>query len=155
MTTAELQELAAAVAADPAGWAPHVVHDAAERTYALLHRDERCEVYVIGWMDGHDTGWHDHDDAAAAIAVVEGAVAEERLALGEPLSRAFAAGDVVGVPAAAIHRVRHTGDGPATTIHVYSPPLRRVGAYEVAPDGELLRHARDAAEPLEPAGVAA
>ena len=49
----------------------------------------------------------------------------------------------------AIHRVRHIGDAPAVTLHAYSPPLDRVGTYEVAEDGALLRHPRDAEVPLE------
>ena len=153
MTAAELRAAVERAAADPGRWSGHVTHDAGERTYALLHRDAEHELYVIGWMPSHDTGWHDHDDAAAAIAVVEGLVVEERLALGEPLSRTFGAGALVEVPPAAIHRVRHAGTGPATTLHAYSPPLQRVGTYELeGPDGTLLRHARPADVPLEPVG---
>jgi hypothetical protein len=48
-------------------------------------------------------------------------------------------------------RVRHTGDQPATTLHAYSPPLRRVSTYELADDGALLRHPRPAETPLEAA----
>jgi hypothetical protein len=43
------------------------------------------------------------------------------------------------VPPTAIHRVRHAGSAPAVTIHAYSPPLRRTGAYRVGPDGGLER----------------
>ncbi|WP_205699245.1 hypothetical protein [Conexibacter sp. SYSU D00693] len=155
LTRDELDALVRTHAADAAAWRPHVTHDPAERSYALLHRDARCEVYVIGWMDGHDTGWHDHDDAAAAIAVVEGLVVEERFALGGPVIRRYGRGDAVSVPRTAIHRVRHGGGGPATTIHAYSPPLARVGSYEVGEEGTLLRHSRDAEAPLEPVGLAA
>ena len=45
------------------------------------------------------------------------------------------------VPAVAIHRVLHAGTEPAVTIHAYSPPLRRTGAYAVTPDGILQRTA--------------
>jgi hypothetical protein len=44
------------------------------------------------------------------------------------------------VPADAIHRVLHAGDGPAVTIHAYSPPLRKQGAYSLGEDGSLQRH---------------
>ena len=33
----------------------------------------------------------------------------------------------------------HAGDVPAVTIHAYSPPLARTGAYRIGPDGELER----------------
>lgn len=155
MSPDELREAARAAAGLVArGVWPSAPHDPEARSYVLLHRDDEHEIYAIGWMPGHDTGWHDHDDAAAALAVVEGEVVEERLALGEPLSRTFRHGQVVEIPAASIHRVRHSGTAPATTIHVYSPPLQRVGTYELAgPDGTLLRHARPADVPLEPVGA--
>jgi hypothetical protein len=44
--------------------------------------------------------------------------------------------------------VLHAGDVPAVTIHAYSPPLIRTGAYAVGDDGELLREAQDGAEEL-------
>lgn len=134
-------------AADPTAWRHLVAHDPAERSFALVHRDEEVELYVVGWMAGHDTGFHDHDDSAAAILVVEGEVVEERLGLGGVHGARYRAGDLVEIPAAAIHRVRHTGVAPAVTLHAYSPPLRRVGQYEVE-GGVLLRHARPAETPL-------
>ena len=44
----------------------------------------------------------------------------------------------------------HAGDVPAVTIHAYSPPLWRMGAYEVAESGELRRHSVSYAEELRP-----
>ena len=38
-----------------------------------------------------------------------------------------------------IHRVRHELGEPAVTIHVYSPPLASMGAYEVTDEGRLRR----------------
>ena len=93
-------------------------------------------------MGGHDTGFHDHDESAAAIAVLDGAISEERLALGGPVQVTLTAGTTVTIAREAIHRVRHAGQAPAVTLHAYSPPLQRVGTYEVASDGALLRHPR-------------
>jgi quercetin dioxygenase-like cupin family protein len=132
-------------------WAPLVRHDHAERTYELLHRDDEVEVYLVCWMPGHDTGFHDHDDSAAAIAVIQGAVTEQRLAITGTVERELSAGDSVSIAREAIHRVRHAGTRPATTLHAYSPPLQRVGTYAVADDGALLRHPRSAETPLEAA----
>jgi hypothetical protein len=39
----------------------------------------------------------------------------------------------------AIHRVLHAGGPPAITLHAYSPPLVRTGAYRIGPDGQLER----------------
>jgi hypothetical protein len=52
--------------------------------------------------------------------------------------------------AADIHRVRHSGADPAVTLHVYSPPLSRMGAYVVGEDGVLERHSVAPEEELRP-----
>ena len=146
-----LRQALAEFAARPERWRPLVRHDPGERTYVQLHRDEHVELYLVCWMPGHDTGFHDHDESAAAITVVEGEVSEERLALGGTVEVTLSAGETVTIAREAIHRVRHAGDGPAVTLHAYSPPLERVGTYEVADDGALLRHPRPAETPLEAA----
>ena len=146
-----LRETLADFAARPESWRPLVHHDPGERTYVQLHRDEQVELYLVCWMPGHDTGFHDHDESAAAITVVEGEVSEERLAIGGTVETTVRAGETVTIAREAIHRVRHSGEGPAVTLHAYSPPLERVGTYEVADDGALLRHPRAADVPLEAA----
>jgi quercetin dioxygenase-like cupin family protein len=138
-------------AAKETDWAPLIRHDQRERTYQLLHRDADVEVYLVCWMPGHDTGFHDHDHSAAAITVVDGAIVEERLAITGAVKRTLSNGDTVTIAREAIHRVRHVGEAPATTLHAYSPPLQRVGTYEVADNGALLRHPRPAETPLEAA----
>jgi mannose-6-phosphate isomerase-like protein (cupin superfamily) len=132
-------------------WRPHVRHHEAQRTYTLVHRDDDVELYLVCWMAGHDTGFHDHDHSSAAVTVLAGEVIEERLSLTGSVERRVASGELVTIAKEAIHRVRHTGTQPAVTLHAYSPPLARVGTYEVADDGALLRHPRPAETPLEAA----
>ena len=55
------------------------------------------------------------------------------------------------VPPVAIHRVLHVGEAPAVTIHAYSPPLTRTGAYTVGPNGELERESQSFEIELTPA----
>lgn len=52
------------------------------------------------------------------------------------------------VPPTAIHRVLHAGVVPAVSIHAYSPPLRRTGAYRIGSGGELERTAQSEAHEL-------
>jgi oxalate decarboxylase/phosphoglucose isomerase-like protein (cupin superfamily) len=67
-------------------------------------------------------------------------VREERLRLaGAPTSRLMRSGTTFYVPPTAIHRVMHPGGGPAVTLHAYSPPLARTGAYRLGEGGELER----------------
>jgi quercetin dioxygenase-like cupin family protein len=151
LATAELRQTLQVWAARTPAWRPLVRHDESERVYALLHRDDDVEIYLVCWMPNHDTGFHDHDDSAAAITVLDGQITEERLALTGAVNRTLTAGDTVTIAREAIHRVKHAGEVPATTLHAYSPPLRRVGTYEVADDGALLRHPRPAETPLQAA----
>ena len=100
-------------------------------------------------MEDHDTGFHDHDLSAGAVAVVDGAVREDRLLVGgPPASRVVAAGASFSFAASDIHRVLHPATRPAVTLHAYSPPLWRMGAYEVRADGALTRHSLSYAEEL-------
>lgn len=57
------------------------------------------------------------------------------------------------LPAVAIHRVLHAGTAPAVTLHAYSPPLVRTGAYRTAPDGELERELLSAEDELRATAV--
>jgi len=152
----ELEAVVAALGARPGLWRRHVRHDPHARVYEELLRDEHLAVWLICWMTDHDTGFHDHDLSAGAVHVVDGAVREDRLTLGRPpSSRVVAAGSSFSFRASDIHRVLHHGAAPAVTIHAYSPPLWRMGAYEVGPDGTLARHSLSYAEELRPLEAAA
>jgi len=140
LTPAELEDFVADLAATPDRWRHLVHHTNDVRVYEQIVDDADVNAWVICWSEDQDTGYHDHDESSAAIAVISGQVREDRLRLGgEARSRVLGPGSVFTVPAVAIHRVLHAGDAPAVTIHAYSPPLTRTGAYRIGPDGELER----------------
>ena len=57
------------------------------------HR-EHVAIWLICWSEDHDTGFHDHDRSAGAVAVASGAVREDRLRLGAaPSTRVARAGE--------------------------------------------------------------
>jgi predicted metal-dependent enzyme (double-stranded beta helix superfamily) len=147
----ELIELVERLASAPEDWRDLVSHRPDARTYEQLHRDDHVAVWLICWMNDHDTGFHDHDLSAGALSVVAGAVREDRLVLGgAPVSRILTAGQSLSFDASDIHRVAHAGAEPAVTLHAYSPPLWRMGAYEVTEGGTLQRHSLSYAEELRP-----
>ncbi len=149
----ELEAFVRELADRPELWIDHVRHDPTQRSYQELLSDADLTAWLICWMEDHDTGFHDHDRSCGAVAVVSGAVREERLALGgEPRTRSFKATESFHFSAADIHRVRHAGSEPAVTLHVYSPPLLTMGAYVVGEDGVLVRHAMSSADELRPLG---
>jgi predicted metal-dependent enzyme (double-stranded beta helix superfamily) len=145
LTNEQLLAVANEIAARPGLWSERVSHDRSQRTYAQLLRDEHVDVWLICWSEDHDTGFHDHDLSAGAVAVVAGSVREERLVLGRPIdspiTRTVSAGSSFDFGASDIHRVLHAGGDPAVTIHAYSPPLVRMGSYAIEPNGQLRRHA--------------
>lgn len=149
----ELEAFAVELSERPELWIGHVRHDPTQRSYTELLSDEHVTAWLICWMDDHDTGFHDHDRSSGAVSVLSGSVREERLALaGEPLRRTFRAGGSFHFSASDIHRVRHAGKDPAVTLHVYSPPLLRMGSYEVGDGGALIRHPVSYTEELKPRG---
>jgi predicted metal-dependent enzyme (double-stranded beta helix superfamily) len=132
-------------------WEQHVRHDPEQRIFQRIAAEHDFEAWLICWMPGHDTGFHDHDLSSGAVTVVRGRVREERLLLGAAVrSVEFAPGETFEFAPWDIHRVSHAGDEPAVTLHVYSPRLRRMGAYATGDDGALQRHPLDYDEELRP-----
>jgi hypothetical protein len=120
-----------------------------------LWRDEHSEGWLNTWWDERDTGFHDHGGSCVGVHVLEGRALAEGLVVGgsrHPVE--VGAGDSFALTHTGIHRVTHL---PGTvTIHVYAPPLREIGHYEVV-DGELHRQAgpSDETSPPSPGLLAA
>lgn len=154
LSSDELAVLARRIADDRARWEDVVRHDPEHRTYALLHEDEHVTIWLICWGPGHDTGFHDHDVSSAGVALASGSIVDERLtAFGGPIQRRLDPEHGATIEPTEIHRMHHAGGAPAVSVHAYSPPLLRTGAYEVAADGRLLRHAQPGEDALAPVGA--
>jgi predicted metal-dependent enzyme (double-stranded beta helix superfamily) len=138
----ELVELVQSLARQEHLWRPLVHHDPEARRYASLYVDEHVGIWVISWMPGHDTGLHDHDGSQGAVAVVEGEIRSDQPTWGSgPRSVDVPAGSAFGFDGAELHRMVDATDGPAVTIHAYSPPLRSMGMYREDDDGAVRRRA--------------
>ena len=147
----ELRQLVGRLAAQPELWSGLVRRGVPERHFEQLWRDDHVDVWVISWKNGNDTGFHDHDVSSGAVAVVEGEIVEERLVVGgPPLRIAHGAGQTFDFDASHVHRMRQDADAVAVSIHAYSPPLWRMGAYTTDPDGSLRRESISYAEELRP-----
>ncbi len=149
----ELRETAEAIAKRPDLWRGLVVHDASRRQYTSLYVDRHIGVWVISWMPGHDTGWHDHAASHGAVAVALGEIREERPVLGGPPRRTDATpGESFCFDNTEIHRMADLSAGPAVTVHAYSPPLLHMGVYIVESDGYIRRRHVDWDEHLDATG---
>ena len=147
----ELCDLVTALAARPDVWRTHVAFSDDGRHYVSLHRDGHVDVWLLCWTPRDDTGWHDHDVSAGAVAVVEGELVEQNLSLLEgSVQRVVAAGTAYGFGSDHIHRLSGRTPG-AVSIHAYSPPLWRMGQYAVDASGVLRRTSVSYADELRPA----
>jgi hypothetical protein len=165
LTRPQLAALAVAIGHERGFWAELVRHDPSTRYFNQLYRDANLDVWLICWLDAQDTGYHDHELSSGAVYVVEGSLCEDyfyRDADGwiDVRTRERPAGEVFDFDGASIHGVRHAGGPPATSIHVYSPSLWRMGYYEPG-EGGLRRSSityademASGATSLEPAGTA-
>ena len=103
----------------------------------LLWHSDASEAWLNLWWQPRDTGFHDHDGSCVGVYVVEGAARNEGLMIGEPRRvHEYGPGDRFAFPGHGIHRMEH--EAGAVTIHVYSPPIRSIGEYELE-DGALRR----------------
>jgi hypothetical protein len=103
----------------------------------LLWRDEHSEAWLNLWWQPRDTGYHDHTGSCVGVHVIAGRAWNEPLTVGAPpVPREYGPGDTFWFPGDGIHRMDH--EAGAITIHVYSPPIRAIGHYDLT-DGQLRR----------------
>lgn len=146
----ELEELVATLAANPEAWGHLVAFDSEDRVYVSLHRDSHVDIWLLCWTPENDTGWHDHDTSAGAVAVVAGELVESNLTLLHGArERRVGEGEVFSFPPDHIHRLSGAVHG-SVSIHAYSPPLWRMGQYAVGEDGVLRRQSLSYADELRP-----
>ena len=114
----------------------------------LLWRSPSSEAWLNLWWEQRDTGYHDHDGSCVGVHVIEGVARNEALMYGRPREvREYRAGESFSFPGDGIHRMEH--DPGAVTIHLYSPPIRSLGHYELV-DGRLRRTPGGPEDPSPP-----
>lgn len=108
--------------------------DAPERRWWRIVATDTFDAWLIDWPVGTDVRPHDHGGAAASICVVRGTLTETVLAAGDGgtvASRStLVPGGVHRVASDAVHDVTNDGPDRATSVHVYSPPLRTMLFYD-------------------------
>ena len=108
-------------------------------------------MWLICWSGAQETGLHDHDLSGGAVRVIDGALAEDRLCLGSGVETART---TPGSRSGSTRRASTTCDTSAgrttMSLHLYSPPLWRMGYYDVGDDGRISRRSASYAEELRP-----
>jgi predicted metal-dependent enzyme (double-stranded beta helix superfamily) len=144
---ARLGQLVTCLAASPGGWSTLVRFDPGRRWYHRLDLADDHEVWLLSWLPGQQTGFHDHGDAAGAFAVAQGELQERTAVVGRPgvRSRVVPAGRHRSFGSRHVHDVRNISARPALSIHAYSPPLSAMRRYEMTGAG-LVHTAIESAE---------
>lgn len=146
----ELQTYVKQLSACPELWQDHVAFDTDGRHYASVFRDDTVDVWLLCWNTSDDTGWHDHDISAGAVAVIQGVVRETTPRLSaEPMTSDFTTGASFCFGPEHIHRMSGVVDG-SVSIHAYSPPLWRMGQYRFSREGVMRRMSVSYADELRP-----
>jgi predicted metal-dependent enzyme (double-stranded beta helix superfamily) len=132
---AEVQRLTSS----PADWVARVRLDPEGRWYERIHMTDDFEVWLISWLPGQSTGFHDHGPSAGAFGVVWGALDESvatRRGAGAPRAKRVTAGDVRSFGPRYVHDVQNSSTGSvAVSVHAYSPPLSSMTRYNVTSGG--------------------
>jgi predicted metal-dependent enzyme (double-stranded beta helix superfamily) len=141
---AGLSRLVRSVAVSPDSWADLVRYRAGERWYQRLEQTENHELWLLSWLPGQRTGFHDHFGSCGAFAVARGELQERTVpaasASGRSVLRraAFAAGQVRAFGPQHVHDVLNSSGQPAVSIHAYAPSLAGMRRYELTSAGLVL-----------------
>ena len=134
-TPQELAEIVR-VYASPVPWLERVRLRADRRWYERIHQSPGYDVWIISWMPGQSTGFHDHGASSGAFLVTTGTLEEHR---DGQQSRTISAGDSRAFGPDYVHDVRNVSQAPSISIHAYSPPLTEMNEYERLGERLVLR----------------
>lgn len=127
----ELGQVSAGIAGEGALWEDLVVHDPRDRWYLLLYRCAQYNVWLLSWLAGQNTDWHDHGGSSGSFAVAAGQLSERfRRGATRTGARVLQVGGHADFGPAHLHCVTHDGELPAVSVHCYSPPLVAMTYYE-------------------------
>ncbi|MEM7249369.1 MAG: cysteine dioxygenase family protein [Acidobacteriota bacterium] len=104
-----------------------------------LFRDDQWEALMLCWLPGQHTAIHDHGTSAGITYVLMGALHESRFEWageGTPLRPSgcgdLATGGLTYELSNTVHEIANETNAPAASLHLYSPPLETLGAYDLA-----------------------
>jgi rhodanese-related sulfurtransferase/predicted metal-dependent enzyme (double-stranded beta helix superfamily) len=110
------------------GWMNRVQLRSEHRWYERLYHGADHDIWVISWLPGQSTGYHDHGESSGAFVVATGVLEERRP--GEQ-TLVIPPGKVRAFGPDYAHDVGNVSLAPAVSIHAYSPPLTDMNKYEL------------------------
>ena len=126
-------------------WEALIRFDPVSRHYARLAAERDFEAWLLTWVPGQGTDWHDHGGSAGAFLTVRGTLTEQQAVVRPdapprivPDSRDLPVGALRPFGTKHLHKVTNNALEPAVSLHVYAPALVEMNAYQVV-DGDRLR----------------
>ena len=146
-TPEELANIVSLIASSQ-GWVEKVRLRTEERWYERVYHSRDYDIWLISWLPGQSTGFHDHGASCGAFTVATGTLEEHRPGKKSRIVH-------VGAPRTFgpdyYHDVRNVSLAPAVSIHAYSPPLSEMNEYEL--EGSQLvprQHSSERVSRLDP-----
>jgi predicted metal-dependent enzyme (double-stranded beta helix superfamily) len=135
-----LGRLVRATAAAADDWRDIVQFTEGSRWFQRLALTADYEIWLLSWLPGQRTGFHDHGLACGAFAIARGELLETRPTLGTTQLRHRVAGpgSVTTFGAHHLHDVGSNSSEPAISVHAYSPPLSAMRRYDMTSAGLKL-----------------
>jgi len=97
------------------------------RWYERIHHATDHDIWIISWLPGQSTGFHDHGGSVGAFAVASGVLQEIRA---DGACHIAERGKAFSFGPDYAHDVRNDSAALAVSIHAYSPPLNEMNEYE-------------------------
>ena len=125
-------------------WEPLITFDPWSRHYVRLATASGLEAWLLTWLPGQGTEWHDHGGSAGAFLTVRGVLTERQAMVQRdgpprirPEVRTIRTGMLRPFGTKHVHRVTNKGPEAAVSLHAYAPALVEMNEYAV--DGDRLR----------------
>jgi len=145
LSQARLRQVVQGLAAREHEWLGLVRYDPGRRWYQRLTCDDDHEVWLLSWLPGQRTGFHDHGESVGAFTVARGTLRERTAPNHRPgPSVSVPQGEVRSFGRWYVHDVINASVRPAVSVHAYSPPLTSMRRFELGPAG-LARVSKETA----------
>ena len=121
-------------------WRPQVRFAQESRWSVRVAVTDDYEAWLLTWLPGQGTDWHDHGGSGGAFVVLQGALVEGTAVHGvvRGTRHIHRRGVAHAFGPDYVHRVTNEGPDPAVSLHVYAPRLEVQHDY-VSDDGILRR----------------
>lgn len=130
-------ELARSLAHQRHLWVPLVDFDPITRYYALISSSADLDAWLLTWLPGQGTDWHDHGEGSGSYVVLQGALTEQEATAGggdQRLRPGQTPGRLIRSEQRSfgrryVHRLTNLGLDPAVSLHVCTPRLTVMTPY--------------------------